>query len=113
MIALILLGVGAAVDALPGRICQVIQNKELEQKAVTGVCSMQSKIPAEECEVLLSKVWDELDEKECSGLTALPASVCQVVQNKELEQKAVTGVCSMQSKIPAEECEVFMSKVWD
>ena len=47
--------------------------EEEEQKAVTGLCSMQSKIPAEECEELMRKVWDEVAEKECSGLTALPA----------------------------------------
>jgi hypothetical protein len=57
-------------DILP-EICELAKNKEIEKMAVSKLCQLQHKVDASECEFALSKVWEEVEEKECGGLVEL------------------------------------------
>merc|ERR1719426_507496 len=84
------------------------------------ICAKQSKVPADECEAGLSKVWETVAEKECPKKTlsalpvgALPEVACDILKDGDKEKAAVEMICTKQSKVPAEECEAGLSKIWE
>jgi len=58
------------VEVLPDILCKLVTNEALEKKAVNAICTAQKKVPAAECEAVLTKVWDEISKKECSSIDA-------------------------------------------
>merc|ERR1711974_95256 len=103
----------STVTSLPPALCKLVGNKALETKAIDAVCTKQSKVPAAECEAVLTKVWDTVAKAECASNTvaALPPMVCQLVENASLEKKAVDFVCSKQKEVPSTECEAALTKI--
>merc|ERR1719183_985282 len=61
-------------------------------------------------------MWDAVAKKECPAVVvrnaALPAVVCNIVENQQFEQKALGYICGKQSEVPAAECETMLEKVW-
>merc|ERR1711976_998377 len=103
------------LEALPPQVCSLVGNAGIEKQAVDFVCSKQSEVPAAECEMALTKVWDFVAKMECSSgkLGALPPQVCSIVGNAAIEKKALDFVCSKQTEVPAAECEMGLTKVWN
>merc|ERR1711988_1219972 len=105
------------MEALPPMVCNLVTNKDLEKKAVDGICSKQTMVPAAECEAGLAKLWDLLAQKECSKIeiasSAIPPVVCKLAENQDLEKKAIGALCTRQQKVPASECEAVLTKFWD
>merc|ERR1711879_155960 len=95
------------VEALPPMVCQLVENKALESKAVDAVCSKQSKVATATCEAVLVKIWDALAEKACpsDSMMALPPLMCNLIENDALETKSLNFACSKQAIVPAATCE--------
>merc|ERR1719428_755922 len=78
------------------------------------ICEKQSTVPKEECEAGLSKIWEMVAEKECpSTVSALPEVACDILKDQGKEKVAVEMICEKQSKVPKEECEAGLSKIWE
>merc|ERR1719472_1012 len=76
------------------------------------ICEKQSKVPKDECEAGLSKIWEMVAEKECSkAFSALPEVACDIL--KDQEKVAVEMICEKQSTVPKDECEAGLSKIWE
>merc|ERR1712167_255273 len=76
----------------------------------------QSKVPADECEAGLSKIWEMVAAKECpnaKAVAALPEVACDILKDQDKEKAAVAAICEKQSKVPADECEAGLSKIWE
>merc|ERR1719335_1767993 len=103
-----------AVAALPEVACEILKDKIKEKAAVEMICEKQSKVPKDECEAGLSKIWEMVAEKECpKALSALPEVACDILKDQDKEKAAVEMICQKQSKVPADECEAGLSKIWD
>merc|ERR1719171_3253540 len=96
-------------------LCAIVNNPDVEKRLVHAVCAKQDKVPEAECEGGLDKVWETIAKKECSKseIPSIPAMVCKLAENQELEKKAIDALCSKQQKVPAAECEGFLTKMWD
>merc|ERR1719409_2346661 len=78
------------------------------------ICTKQSKVPEDECEAGLSKIWETVAEKECpKAVKALPEVACDILKDSDKEKAAVEMVCEKQSKVPKDECEAGLSKIWE
>merc|ERR1719387_2042075 len=78
------------------------------------ICAKQSKVPADECEAGLSKIWEMVRDKECAAaFSALPEVACDILKDQTKEKAAVEMICAKQSKVPADECEAGLSKIWE
>merc|ERR1711937_603050 len=101
-------------SALPEVACDILKDQDKEKVAVEMVCEKQSKVPADECEAGLSKVWEMVAEKECAKeFEALPEVACDILKDSGKEKTAVEMVCEKQSKVPKDECEAGLSKIWE
>merc|ERR1719163_315044 len=103
------------LTALSPMFCKLAKNSAVEKEAVDEICSNQQKVPAADCEVGLSKLWQMLANKECPNkdLTALPPMFCKLIESEAIEKNAVDGICSEQQKVPAAECEAGLSMAWE
>merc|ERR1719407_447386 len=78
------------------------------------ICEKQSKVPKDECEAGLSKIWETVAEKECvKAFAALPEVACEILKDQDKEKAAVEMICEKQSKVPKDECEAGLSKIWE
>merc|ERR1719353_1071222 len=77
------------------------------------ICEKQSKVPKDECEAGLSKIWEMVAEKECPALSALPEVACDILKDQDKEKAAVEMICEKESKVPKDECEAGLSKIWE
>merc|ERR1719389_1202394 len=78
------------------------------------ICEKESKVPKDECEAGLSKIWEMVAEKECTkAFYALPDAACDILKDQDKEKAAVEMICEKQSKVPADECEAALSKIWE
>merc|ERR1719171_200091 len=103
-----------AVAALPEVACDILKDQDKEQAAVEMICEKQSKVPKDECEAGLSKVWEMVAEKECAkAFYALPEVACDILKDQDKEKAAVEMICEKQSKVPEDECEAGVSKLWE
>jgi len=110
-----------AVAALPEVACDILKDQDKEKEAVALICEKQSKVPADECEAGLSKIWELVRDKECAAKTvaalppvaALPEVACDILKDQDKEKAAVALICEKQSKVPADECEAGLSKIWE
>merc|ERR1712182_83467 len=84
-----------------------------EKAAVALICEKQSKVPADECEAGQSKIWEMVAEEECPNAKALPEVACDILKDQDKEKAAVALICEKQSKVPADECEAGLSKIWE
>merc|ERR1711869_111442 len=84
-------------------------------EAVALICSKQTKVPADECEAGLSKIWEMVRDEECAAkaVAALPEVACDILKDQDKEKAAVALICEKQSKVPADECEAGLSKIWE
>merc|ERR1712196_561248 len=74
----------------------------------------QSKVPADEGEAGLSKIWEMVAEKEGpKEVAALPEVACDILKDQDKEKTAVEMICEKQSKVPKDECEAGLSKIWE
>ena len=82
---------------------------------VALICEKQSKVPADECEAGLSKIWELVRDKECAAkaVAALPEVACDILKDQDKEKAAVEMLCEKQSKVPKDECEAGLSKIWE
>merc|ERR550514_1973687 len=95
-----------AISALPDVACDILKDQDKEKAAVKAICEKQSKVPKDECEAGLSKIWEMVAEKECpKAVSALPEVVCDILKDQDKEKVAVEMICAKQSKVPADECE--------
>jgi len=107
-------------------VCKVAKDKDFEKTAVTKVCSLQHEVEDWECNMALTKTWDEIASKECntdrpiiSARQKSPAKVpvkelvCDFVKNPAIEKDVLGEVCSRQHFVPAEKCEDGLSKICD
>merc|ERR1712232_922218 len=106
------------LTAIPPMACKLVTNQEIETKVVNAVCTHESKVPASDCEMVLTKMWDAFSKKECPavqavGLPPIKPMICKLVESATIEQKVVDMMCTKQKMIPATECEEGLSKVWD
>merc|ERR1719395_391533 len=101
--------------ALPEVACDILKDQDKEKEAVALICSKQTKVPADECEAGLSKIWELVRDKECAAkaVAALPEVACDILKDQDKEKVAVTLICEKQSKVPADECEAGLSKIWE
>merc|ERR1719387_1053261 len=104
-----------AVAALPEVACDILKDQDKEKEAVALICEKQSKVPADECEAGLSKIWELVRDKECAAkaVAALPEVACDILKDQDKEKAAVALICSKQTKVPADECEAGLSKIWE
>merc|ERR1719235_2896170 len=103
-----------AVSALPDFACDILKDQDKEKAAVEMLCQKQSKVPADECEAGLSMIWEMVAEEECpKALSALPEVACDILKDQDKEKAAVEMICQKQSKVPADECEAGLSKIWE
>merc|ERR1711937_312844 len=104
-----------AFKALPEVACDILKDSDKEKAAVEMACEKQSKVPADECAAGLSKIWELIAEKGCpkEKFSALPEVACDILKDSGKEKTAVEMVCEKQSKVPADECEAGLSKVWE
>merc|ERR1719387_1845814 len=93
------------VGALPEVACDILTDGDKEKAAVEMICAKQSKVPADECEAGLSKIWELVRDKECAAkaVAALPDAACDILKDQDKEKVAVTLICEKQSKVPADE----------
>merc|ERR1711998_817754 len=95
-----------AVSALPEVACDILKDQDKEKVAVEMICEKQSKVPKDECEAGLSKIWETVAEKECpKAFSALPEVACDILKDSDKEKTAVEMICEKQSKVPKDECE--------
>jgi len=108
-------GCPSAVSALPEVACDFLKDQTKEKVAVEMICEKQSKVPKDECEAGLSKIWEMVAEKECpSTLSALPEVACEILKDQDKEKVAVEMICEKVSdKVPKDECEAGLSKIWE
>merc|ERR1712100_943697 len=103
-----------AFSALPEVACDILKDQDKEKAAVEMICEKQSKVPADECEAGLSKIWEMVAEKECpKKFSALPEVACEILKDQDKEKAAVEMICEKQSKVPKDECEAGLSKIWE
>merc|ERR1719498_1993585 len=51
------------------------------------ICEKQTKVPKDECEAGLSKIWDTVVEKECpKAVAALPDVACEILKDQDKEK---------------------------
>jgi hypothetical protein len=149
--------------------------------AVEAICEKQTKVPKDECEAGLSKIWELVAEKECTTVcendpaykdpvykadcalwvedwdgdgfgdcalqqdwsgfalmtaetmeeiraacpvscgtcpktvaySALPDVACDFLKDQDKEKVAVEAICEKQTKVPKDECEAGLSKIWE
>jgi len=105
----------ASIDALPDAACDILKDQDKEKEAVALICSKQTKVPADECEAGLSKIWETVRDQECAAkaVAALPEVACDILKDQDKEKAAVALICEKQSKVPADECEAGLSKIWE
>merc|ERR1711937_757309 len=102
------------MGALPEVACDILKDSDKEKVAVEMICVKQSKVPADECEAGLSKIWEVVSEKECAKeFKALPEVACDILKDSDQEKAAVEMACEKQSKVPADECAAGLSKIWE
>merc|ERR1719484_444261 len=78
------------------------------------LCEKQSKVPKDECEAGLSKIWEAIAEKECpKAVGDLPDVACAILKDQDQEKSAVEMLCEKQSEVPKDECEAGLSKIWE
>merc|ERR1719265_2307144 len=95
------------LEAFPAPLCDKLKAKE--DAVVTGVCSKQTKVPADQCQTIVKQGLEKILEKECpSQLEALPVPLCDKL--KAEEDAVVTGVCSKQTKVPADQCQAMVKQ---
>merc|ERR1711937_653737 len=101
--------------ALPEVACDILKDQDKEKEAVAMICSKQTKVPADECEAGLSKIWETVRDQECAAkaVAALPEVACDILKDQDKEKAAVALICEKQSKVPADECEAGLSKIWE
>merc|ERR1719389_1442924 len=88
-------------SALPEVACDILKDQDKEKAAVEMLCEKQSKVPKDECEAGLSKVWEMVAEKECAkAFYALPDVACDILKDQDKEKAAVEMICEKQSKVP-------------
>merc|ERR1712078_982496 len=103
-----------AVGALPDVACDFLKDQDKEKAAVEAICEKQSKVPKDECEAGLSKIWEMVAEKECpKAFTALPDVACDILKDQDKEKVAVEMICEKQSIVPEDECESGLSMIWE
>merc|ERR1719182_266011 len=104
-----------ALSALPEVACDILKDQDKEKAAVEMLCEKQSKVPKDECEAGLSKIWEAVAEKECpNALSALPEVACDILKDQTKEKVAVEMICEKVSdKVPKDECEAGLSKIWE
>jgi hypothetical protein len=103
-----------AFVALPDAGCQILKDKDTEKQAVEAICERQKKVPKIECVVGLHKIWDQITEKECpKAVSALPDVACDILKDQDKEKVAVEMICEKQTKVPKDECEAGLSKIWE
>merc|ERR1711937_346327 len=91
-----------AFPAFPAPLCDKLKAKE--DAVVAGVCSKQTKVPADQCQAMVKQGFEKILEKECpSQLEAFLAPLCDKL--KAMEDAVVTGICSKQTKVPADHCQ--------
>merc|ERR1712185_897202 len=94
-----------AFPAFPAPLCDKLKAKE--DVVVAGVCSKQTKVPADQCQAMVKRGFEKILEKECpsqlEASPAFPAPLCDKLEAKEDE--VVASVCSKQTKVPVEACE--------
>merc|ERR1719247_2332897 len=101
-------------SALPEAACDILKDSDKEKVAVEMICEKQSKVPADECEAGLSKIWEMVAEKECpKEFEALPEVACDILKDSDKEKAAVEMVCEKQLKVPKDECAAGLSKIWE
>merc|ERR1711939_47051 len=103
-----------AFAALPDAACEILKDQDKEKAAVEMICEKQSKVPKDECEAGLSKIWELVVEKECpKTVAALPEVACDILKDQDKEKVAVEMLCEKQTTVPKDECEAGLSKIWD
>merc|ERR1711981_1165211 len=103
-----------AYSALPEVACDILKDQDKEKAAVEMICEKQTTVPKDECEAGLSKIWEAIAEKECpSAYSALPDVACDFLKDQDKEKVAVEAICEKQSKVPKDECEAGLSKIWE
>merc|ERR1711907_768843 len=108
------MGCSKAFAALPEVACDILKDQDKEKTAVELICEKESKVPKDECEAGLSKIWDMVVEKECpTAFSALPDVACDILKDQDKEKAAVKMICEKQSKVPKDECEAGLSKIWE
>merc|ERR1712070_925982 len=99
-----------AFPVFPAPLCDKLKAKE--DAVVTGVCAKQTKVPVEQCEVMVKQGLEKILEKECpselEAFPVFPAPLCDKLKAKE--DAVVTGVCAKQTKVPAEQCEAMVKQ---
>merc|ERR1740138_216169 len=107
-----------AYSALPEVACEILKDQDKEKVAVEMICEKQSTVPKDECEAGLSKIWETIAEKECPNaidvqeVGALPEVACEILKDQDKEKVAVEAICEKQTKVPKDECEAGLSKIW-
>merc|ERR1711865_63586 len=89
-------------------VCKLATNKQIEDKAVTKICSVISQhVHVPECHALVERMWEKITAKCPKGkesLLSMPSPqeieslVCKFATNKQIEDKAVTQICSVISQ---------------
>merc|ERR550537_1476121 len=104
-----------AVSALSEVACDILKDHDKEKVAVEMICEKQSKVPKDECEAGLSKIWEMVAEKECpSTLSALPEVACEILKDQDKEKVAVGMICEkLSSQVPKDECEAGLKMIWE
>merc|ERR1719453_3010348 len=99
-----------AFPAFPAPLCDKLKAKE--DAVVTGVCTKQTKVPAEQCEAMVKQGFEKILEKECpselESFPTFPGPLCDKLKAKE--DAVVTGVCTKQTKVPTDQCEAMVKQ---
>merc|ERR1712100_228922 len=105
----------ATLAALPEVACEILKDQDKEKVAVGMICEkLSSQVPQDECEAGLKMIWEQVAEKECpSAVGALPDAACQILKDQTKESAAVQMICSKQSKVPEDECEAGLKRIWE
>merc|ERR1711865_1057819 len=105
-------------------VCKLATQKQIEDKAVTEICSMISKkLQMPDCHVVLERVWDKVAAMCPTGQKsklALPSGqeieklVCELATQKQIEDKASTAVCSLiKKKLRIPDCQDMVEHMWN
>merc|ERR1719446_1479612 len=96
-----------AFPAFPAPLCDKLKAKA--DAVVIGVCSKQTKVPADQCQAMVKQGFEKILQKECPGqLEALPGYLCDRLKAKE--DAVVAGICTRQTKVPADQCQALVQQ---
>merc|ERR1711865_619061 len=105
-------------------VCKFATIKQIEDKAVTEICSMISQhVHVPECHALVERMWEKITAQCPKGkesLRSMPSPqeieslVCKLATNKQIEDKAVTKICSVISQhVHVPECHAVLKRMWE